>query len=202
MLIKTGFNLGILTLGLTLALPGAAQNNQSVENLSCSTELAVIFGNAFQASCTGDLTIKSGSVIEAVESILISAEGNITHLGTLVAPNIRLTANGSTLLSGGFFSGSSEAFPEVIATSYASGNAIISTFQDLVKTPFVDPVYGAVISTQVIAPVLTYIPNVETPSFAPITSSVPEASNYALMFVGLAILMGRISASRKRIEEA
>lgn len=186
----------VLPLSLALSqLVAAAQNNQSVEGLSCSTELSVVFGDAFQASCAGDLTVQSGSLIEAVESISLSAEGNIMSFGTLVAPNILLTANGTTSISGGLFSGSSEIFPIVTATSYASGSLTVSTFEDLVSHPFVHPIYGAVTFTSYEVTVSTTLSGIEAPVLSP-TLSVPEPHIYAMLGVGFLMVMGRIRNSR------
>lgn len=196
----------ILTAPLALPLPSFAQNNQSIDSFSCSAELSVVLGNAFQASCTGDLTIKSSSVVEAVGSISISADGNITNLGTLVAPNIRLAANGTTIVSGGLFSGSNEFFPVVTAISQASGMATVSTFTDLVPAPFVDTVYGAATFYLFQTPILPPIEAItvetftsytgESPGFT-LAASIPEPSTYAMLSVGLLALLGRVSISRR-----
>lgn len=199
-----------LNASLTLSLPSLAQNNQSIESFNCSTELSVIFGDAFQASCTGDLTINSSYVVEAVESISISSDGNLTHLGTLVAPNIRLSANGTTTVAGGLFSGSSDSFPVVTAISQASGMATVSTFENLVSAPFVHPIYGAVTFTiydvNLLPPTEAAViheftltsstPEVSTYEVA-FTSAVPEPSTYAMLGVGLLALLGRISMRSK-----
>lgn len=185
----------VLPLSLALSqLVAAAQNNQSVEGLSCSTELSVVFGDAFQASCAGDLTVQSGSLIEAVESISLSAEGNIMSFGTLVAPNILLAANGTTSISGGLFSGSSEIFPIVTATSYASGSLTVSTFEDLVSHPFVDPIYGAVTFARFDVPVPTFSGNEIV--FFSFTPAVPEPHIYAMLGMGFLMVMGRVRNSR------
>jgi hypothetical protein len=183
---------GLVLGGLLLSSQGVAAA-QDVTGLACSTgELSLVSGSAFSASCTGDLHINAASVITADESITLLAAGNLWIEGTLVAPTIVLTAYADITLVGGFFSGSSESFPDVQATSHAGlPSATVRVFSDIVAQPYIHPIYGAVTFTH------TYVePSIATDaevhSFIVIndvpTSPVPEPALPMLFALGAGLV--------------
>jgi hypothetical protein len=170
----------------------------SASGLYCANvEVQLDPGTALRVECEGALYLDRLGVLRADELIELRSTGDMTLWGTLVAPTIVLVSDTNISLGGGLFSGSPEAFPEVLARSWANTPfAYERGFDDLVARTFIDPVYGASTFTMVYVelpestiPITIY----ESIQLIPdMTSPVPEPAMPALLATGLALLTWRV----------
>lgn len=93
---------GFASLIATLATSNVQASVLNLSDTACDGgSLAVITGTAFSAHCAGDLRIGTFSVIQAEESIHLSAQGHIEVWGQLAAPYISIIAGLTIQLADG-----------------------------------------------------------------------------------------------------
>ncbi|MDP3584414.1 MAG: PEP-CTERM sorting domain-containing protein [Thiobacillus sp.] len=196
-----------MMLALLASVTSAQASLLDISSFYCQGgELSISTGTTFVAHCSGHLYIDRANVIWSDELISISSGGNLTLWGTLVAPRIQLSANADLSVGGGLFSGSPDFLPEVTALSHAgSENAHLRTFGDIVLNPIIDPVYGAVTTTQMSLPDPIFFESIVIENMFLLTDEsavpIPVPEPRMAMLLGVGALMLFMSRHRKRSVE-